>query len=291
MLTNNEKSSPPCQCRYKANRSLTIKYLAMLLFHVSHSTTREKNDGLYLRCPSLPCPHRTYFSCLSSSSLFTFSSAAHTFTLLATLDSPVAKLALDNFIDSVYNIARELSCPMFTPPGTTIADHFVPVRHLALLTQPVLGARSHSHKKPNDDSSTSKHKLRLPSSARRKSLCDPLSLIIFGIGLGLTDGQCSSCTRHCRSTHLSTRRIKVIRNNHCESFDLGLGLFSSTVSFLQFKECGLQHVTSRRLLSPLNEGSHIDNSYGNEQQHRTSVLSASQFRTKLIHGGGHGRHD
>jgi hypothetical protein len=71
---------------------------------------------------------------------------------------------------------------MLTSPRTNGADNFVPSHHLALITQPVLGARSRSRKKTNniivETSTSTKDKLDSMSNSHRHSYNDSPPLIL-----------------------------------------------------------------------------------------------------------------
>lgn len=74
---------------------------------------------------------------------------------------------------------------MLTSPRTNGADKFVPSHHLALLTQPMLGARSRSRKKQtaiaietSSSSSLTKDKLDSMTNSRRSSYNDSPPLIL-----------------------------------------------------------------------------------------------------------------
>lgn len=70
---------------------------------------------------------------------------------------------------------------MLTSPRTNVTDGFIPGHHLALITQPVLGARSRSRKKANiiiETSTSSKEKLDSMTSTRRSSYNDSPPLIL-----------------------------------------------------------------------------------------------------------------
>ncbi len=71
---------------------------------------------------------------------------------------------------------------MLTSPRTNGADHFVPSHHLALITQPVLGARSRSRRKTKniviETPTSKKDKLDSMTSSRRSSYNDSPPLIL-----------------------------------------------------------------------------------------------------------------
>jgi hypothetical protein len=69
---------------------------------------------------------------------------------------------------------------MLTSPRTNGADHFVPSHHLALITQPVLGARSRSRKKTNNISleTSAKDTIDSMTNSRRSSFNDSPPLIL-----------------------------------------------------------------------------------------------------------------
>ncbi len=81
---------------------------------------------------------------------------------------------------------------MLTSPRTNGADHFVPSHHLALITQPVLGARSRSRKKTTtnfilDSATSTQDQVDSMTNSRRSSYNDspPLILPINRVRLGL----------------------------------------------------------------------------------------------------------
>lgn len=65
---------------------------------------------------------------------------------------------------------------MLTSPRTNGVDHFVPSHHVALITQPVLGARSRSKK--TTATTTTKDKLDSMTNSRRSSYNDSPPLVI-----------------------------------------------------------------------------------------------------------------
>jgi len=72
---------------------------------------------------------------------------------------------------------------MLTSPRTNATDHFVPSHHLALITQPVLGARSRSRKKTTtniivETSPTTKDKFHSMANIHRGSYDDSPPLIL-----------------------------------------------------------------------------------------------------------------
>lgn len=92
---------------------------------------------------------------------------------------------MDNLVESVYIIdsssnAKPIKKSMLTSPRTNGVDHFVPSHNLALLTQPVLGARSRSRKKTTNIvvETSDKDKLDSMTSSRRSSYNDSPPLIL-----------------------------------------------------------------------------------------------------------------
>ncbi|CAF4090956.1 unnamed protein product [Rotaria sp. Silwood2] len=142
---------------------------------------------------------------------------------------------------------------MLRSPRTNGADNFVPSRHLALITQPVLGARSRSRKKTTniivETSTSTKEKLDSMTSSRRSSYNDspPLILPINRI----------DTSQYQKKTNL---------NSHHESSDSGLDLSLSTNSSVQFQQYSQQHIPIHRPLSALNEDSSPDDGYHDEHQ-------------------------
>lgn len=65
---------------------------------------------------------------------------------------------------------------MLTSPRTNGVDHFVPSHHVALITQPVLGARSRSKK--TTTTTITKDKLDSMTNSRRSSYNDSPPLVI-----------------------------------------------------------------------------------------------------------------
>ena len=98
------------------------------------------------------------------------------------LDPRTTSLALDNFTGSIYIVTTELTDDeqqiqsMLTSPRANSVDHLIPSHHVALITQPVLGARSRSRKKPtNIPEETSR---RNKANTHRGSYNDSPSLVI-----------------------------------------------------------------------------------------------------------------
>ncbi|CAF3426014.1 unnamed protein product [Rotaria socialis] len=141
---------------------------------------------------------------------------------------------------------------MLTSPRSNGVDNFVPSHHLALITQPVLGARSRSRKKTNiivETSTSTKEKLDSMTSSRRSSYNDspPLMLPINRI-----------------DTSQYQKKINV--NSYHESSDSGLDLSLSTNSSVQFQQYSQQHFPTHRPLSALNEDSSPDDGYHDDHE-------------------------
>ncbi|CAF1070982.1 unnamed protein product [Rotaria sordida] len=145
---------------------------------------------------------------------------------------------------------------MLTSPRTNGADNFVPSHHLALITQPVLGARSRLRKKPTniivETSTSTKEKLDSMTNSRRSSYNDSPPLIL-----------------PINRIDTSQYQKKSNFNSYHESSDSGLDLSLSTnssVQFQQYSQQQQQHIPIHRPLSALNEDSSPDDGYHDEHQ-------------------------
>ncbi len=106
-------------------------------------------------------------------------------SLMSHLDPRITNISFDNFTGSVYIVDRNFndenqSESMLTSPRTNGADHFVPSHHLALITQPVLGARSRLRKKPTNIlvQTSTKDKFDSMTNTHRSSYNDSPPLIL-----------------------------------------------------------------------------------------------------------------
>ncbi|CAF1587059.1 unnamed protein product, partial [Adineta ricciae] len=175
-------------------------------------------------------------------------------------------LALDNFTGSIYIITTELDDDeqqiqsMLTSPRTNSVDHLIPSHRVALITQPVLGARSRSRKKPTNilEETSSRNK----ANTHRRSYNDSPSLVIPVHRVDTSQYQ----------------KSKTYSNSHRESSDSGLDLSSSTTSSVQLQQYSQSHPMGHRPLSALNEDSSTDDGYHDDQQQQQQT---SQSSTRL----------
>ncbi len=166
---------------------LTIKHFSTLFFNVYYSTIGE-NDYLFIFL--LLHDERVFTSYLFPSlsfSSFLISCFKHTSVFLheCHLDPRIANISFDNFTGSVYIVDRNLhdenhSESMLTSPRTNGVDNFVPSHHLALITQPVLGARSRLRKNPTNIivQTSTKAKIDSMTNTHRSSYNDSPPLIL-----------------------------------------------------------------------------------------------------------------
>ncbi|CAF3522726.1 unnamed protein product [Adineta steineri] len=195
-----------------------------------------------------------------------------------TLDPRVTNITFDNFTGSIYIINSESNDEnhpkksMLTSPRTNGANHFVPSHHLALITQPVLGARSRLRKKTtnmiDETSTTNKEKSDSMTNSYRGSYNDSPSLILPANRVDTSQYQ----------------KPKSNTNSHRESSDSGLDLSSSTNSSVQLQQYSQQHVLVHRPLSALNEDSSPDDGYHDEHQ-QTSNNNPVRLRFPPVNFG------
>lgn len=139
---------------------------------------------------------------------------------------------------------------MLTSPRSNASENFLPSHHLALITQPVLAARSRSKRKTTTNilvETSNKDKFDSMTNSRQSSFNDSPPLIL-------------------PINRIDTLQYQKKSHHYHESPDSGVDSSFSTNSSVQTQQYPNQHIQIHRPLSALNEDSSQDDGYIDEHQ-------------------------